>query len=71
MPLVVGDPMTCPLNRGQPRTGRPPRIVKTVDTLLATVLTLGCGGNALAPSAATSEGAIPDLRGRQVMVLPV
>ncbi len=63
--------MTCLRNRGRPRTGRPPRVTKTVGTLLATVLTLGCGGNAPAPSAGSSEGAIPDLRGRQVMVFPV
>ena len=58
-------------NRSRQRTGRPPRGVKTVGTLLATVLTLGCGGNAPAPSAGSFEGVIPDLRGKRVMVFPV
>lgn len=44
---------------------------KTVGTLLAAVLTFGCGGTAAAPVAGSSEGFIPDLRGRQVMVFPV
>ena len=44
---------------------------KTVGTLLAAVLTFGCGGTAPAPVAGNSEGFIPDLRGRQVMLFPV
>jgi len=44
---------------------------KTVGTLLAAVLTFGCGGTAAAPVAGSSEGFIPDLRGREVMVFPV
>ena len=44
---------------------------KTVGTLLATVLTFGCAGTGAAPVAGASEGFIPDLRGRQVMVFPV
>lgn len=31
----------------------------------------GCGGKAVAPLAGMSMGALPDLRGQQVMVLPV
>ncbi len=42
-----------------------------VGTLLAAVLAFGCGGNAPAPVAGDSEGFVPDLRGRQVMVFPV
>ena len=44
---------------------------KTIGTLLAAVLTFGCGGTAAAPVAGSSEGFIPDLRGRRVMVFPV
>jgi hypothetical protein len=44
---------------------------KTLGILLAAVLTFGCGGTAAAPLAGSSEGFIPDLRGRQVMVFPV
>ena len=63
--------MTGLCNPGWPRTGRRPRVAKTLGILLATVLTLGCGGRARAPSAGSSEGNIPDLRGRRVMVFPV
>lgn len=48
-----------------------PWAVKTVGTLVATVLTFGCGGNAQPPSVGTTQGAVPDLRGRRVMVFPV
>ena len=51
-------------------TGRP-RASKAVGTLLAAVMTSGCGGTASAPSAGDFEGFIPDLRGRRVMVFPV
>ena len=44
---------------------------KSVGTLLTTALTFGCAGTGAAPVAGTSEGFIPDLRGRQVMVFPV
>ena len=50
-------------------TGRP-RASKAVGTLLAAVMTSGCGGTAPAPSAGEFEGFIPDLRGRRVMVVP-
>ena len=42
-----------------------------VGTLLATVIVLGCAGTRPAPSAGDSQGIIPDLRGRRVMVFPV
>ena len=45
--------------------------MKTVGILLATVLTFGCGGNTQAPSAGSTQGVVPDLRGRRVMVFPV
>ncbi len=48
-----------------------PRASKAVGTLLAAVMTFGCGGTAPAPSAGEFEGFIPDLRGRRVMVYPV
>ena len=44
---------------------------KVVGTLLAAVMTFGCAGTAPAPSAGDSQGIIPDLRGRRVMVFPV
>ena len=44
---------------------------KTVGTLLATILAVGCGGPAQPPVAGSSMGFVPDLRGRQVMVFPV
>jgi hypothetical protein len=40
-------------------------------TLLAALLTFGCAGAAPAPTAGSSQGFVPDLRGRQVMVFPV
>lgn len=45
--------------------------MKTVGILLATVLAFGCGGNTQAPSAGSTQGVVPDLRGRRVMVFPV
>lgn len=54
----------------QPAGGLP-RSVKTVGTLLATVLAFGCGGNTRPPSVGSFEGVVPDLRGRRVMVFPV
>ena len=51
--------------------GRRPRALYALGTLLAAVLATGCGGNVQAPSAGSSEGFIPDLRGRRVMVFPV
>ena len=44
---------------------------RAVGTLLVAVLAIGCFGNAPAPTAGTSAGVVPDLRGRRVMVLPV
>ncbi len=52
-------------------TGRQPRTLNTVGTLLAAVLAFGCGGTAEAPTAGSFEGFIPDLRGERVMVFPV
>ena len=52
-------------------TGRWPRTLNTLGTLLASVLTFGCGGTGEAPSAGSFEGFIPDLRGQRVMVFPV
>ena len=49
----------------------PPRASQVVGTLLATVIALGCAGTRPAPSAGDSQGTIPDLRGRRVMVFPV
>lgn len=40
-------------------------------TLLLLVFGFGCGGRQGPPAPGDSQGAIPDLRGRQVMVLPV
>ena len=54
-----------------PMTGRRPRTLNTVGTLLAAVLAFGCGGTAEAPTAGSFEGFIPDLRGERVMVFPV
>ena len=51
-------------------TGRR-RALNPGGMLLATVMAFGCGGTAPAPSAGSFEGAIPDLRGRRVMVFPV
>lgn len=45
-------------------------IAKTLGILLATVLTLGCAGSTPPPAAGEFVGAIPDLRGRRVMVFP-
>ena len=45
-------------------------IAKTLGILLATVLTLGCAGSAPPPAAGEYVGAIPDLRGRRVMLFP-
>lgn len=39
--------------------------------LLAVVVGAGCAGTASAPTAGNFAGAIPDLRGRRVMVFPV
>ncbi len=52
-------------------TGRWPRTLNTLGTLLASVLTFGCGGTGEAPAAGSFEGFIPDLRGERVMVFPV
>ena len=52
-------------------TGRQPRTLNTVGTVLAAVLAFGCGGTAEAPTAGSFEGFIPDLRGERVMVFPV
>ena len=49
----------------------PPRASQAVGTLLATVVAWGCAGTGPAPSAGDSQGTIPDLRGRRVMVFPV
>lgn len=43
----------------------------TLGTLLAAALTVGCAGTGAAPVAGSSQGVIPDLRGREVMVFPV
>ena len=45
--------------------------MKAIGTLLATVFVVGCGGNTPAPTAGVSQGVVPDLRGRSVMVFPV
>ena len=51
-------------------TGRP-RATRAIGTLLATVMAFGCAGTAQPPSVGDSNGFVPDLRGRRVMVFPV
>ncbi len=48
-----------------------PHTSKALGTLLAAVIAFGCAGTTQAPAAGDSQGFIPDLRGRRVMVYPV
>ena len=52
-------------------TGRPGSLLNAAGTLLAVVVAVGCRGTGPAPSAGDSQGIVPDLRGRRVMVFPV
>ena len=45
--------------------------MKAAGTLLAAVFAVGCAGNTPAPTAGVSQGVVPDLRGRTVIVFPV
>ncbi len=51
-------------------TGRP-RATRAIGTLLAAVMAFGCAGTAQPPSVGDSNGFVPDLRGRRVMVFPM
>ncbi len=48
-----------------------PRARRAIGTLLAAVMAFGCAGTAQPPSVGDSNGFVPDLRGRRVMVFPM